>query len=151
MGGYTTLRRFWHPRDTVHSQLVCISSQSIAARGLMVIYRVDRLVKLVGTSHRRTLRRLPYGRNDPCLRFHFQSQLHSSKLARLATHSVDLAHTWLCQQHAYEVDREFQLCWIHIQHHCAVYCSHPHPVCDQPRVAGSSSLYPCERCVVQLL
>ena len=108
-------------------------------------YRVDRLVELAGTSHRRTLCRLPFGGNDPCLRVHHQSDLHSSKLAGLATHDVDPAHTRMYQQHAYKVDSQFQFCRIDIQHHCAVYRSYPDPGGDQPTVTGPSSLYPCER------
>lgn len=67
-------------------------------------YRVDWLVELDGTSHWRTVCRLPFGGNDSCLRVHHQSNLHPSKLAGLATHDVDLAHTWMYQQHAHEVD-----------------------------------------------
>ena len=117
----------------------------------MVKYRVDRLVELAGTSHRRTLCRLPLGGNDPCLRLRLQSQLHSSKVAGLATYNVDLAHTCMYKQHADEVDRKFQFGWIDIQYHCAVHCSYPHSRCDQQRITRSSSLYPCERCVEQLL
>ena len=151
MGAYTTLRRFWRHRDTGHSQPVRMSRYIVTTRGLIVKHRVDRLVELAGTSHRRTLCRLPHGGNDPCLRFHLQSRLHSSKLAGLATHNVDFAHTCMHQQHAHEVDREFQLGWIDIQYHCPVYCSYPHPVCDQQRVTRATSLYPCERCVERLL
>ncbi len=145
------LQRFWRPRDMGHSRPVCIPRQTIAIRGLTVKYRVDRLVELAGTSHRRTLCRLPFGGNDPCLRFHLQSQLYSSELAGLAPHNVDLAHTWMYQQHAYKVDCKLQFCWIDIQHHCAVHCPDPHPGCDQQRITRPSSFYPCKCCVERLL
>ena len=63
----------------------------------MVATRVDRLVELAGTSHWRAFRRLSYGGNDPCLRIHLEPGLHSSELAGLATHDVDLAHTRMYQ------------------------------------------------------
>ena len=151
MEDYTTLRRFWRPQGTGHWQLVRVPRRIVLESGLIVECRVDRLVELAGTSHRRTICRLPFGGNDPCLRLHHQSQLYSSKLAGLATHNVDLAHTWMYKQHAYEVDRQFQFCWIDIQHHCAVYRSYPHPSFDQQRITRPSSLYSLERCVEGLL
>lgn len=63
----------------------------------MLKTRVDWLVELAGTSHWGTLCRLSDGGNDPRLRIYLQSRLRSSKLAGLATHDVDLAHTRLYQ------------------------------------------------------
>ena len=91
------LRRSWRRPDTGLSQPVCISRQLLPVRGLMVKTRVDWLVELAGTSHRRALRRLPPGGNDPCLRFHLQSWLYSSELAGLAADDIDLAYTWVYQ------------------------------------------------------
>lgn len=63
----------------------------------MMRIRVDWLVELAGTSHRRALRRLSYGRNDPCLRFRVQPGLRPPELAGLATYDIDLAYTWMYQ------------------------------------------------------
>ena len=63
----------------------------------MAKYRVDRLVKLAGTSHWRTLCRLPSGGDDPRLRFYYPSKLCSPKLARLAAHDTGIAHTRMHQ------------------------------------------------------
>lgn len=151
MEDYTTLRRFWRPRGGGHWQPVRVRRLIVLESGLILKCRVDWLVELAGTSHRRTLCRLPIGGNDPCLRLHHQSRLYSSKLAGLATHNFDHAHTCMYKQHAYEMDRQFQFCWIDVQHHCAVHRPYTHPGCDQQRIPRPSSLYPFERCVERLL
>lgn len=145
------LPRFWLHRDTGLSQPVCETRQCGSIQELMKFGRVDRLVQLAGASYRRALCRLSYGGNDPCMRVHFQSGIRSSKLAGLATHNVDSAHTWMYQQHAHEVDRQFQFYWIDLQYRCAMYSSYPHPRGDKQRVTRSPSLYPCKCCVEQLL
>ena len=74
-----------------------VSQDNKFPQDLMAKYRVDWLVKLAGTGHWRTLRRLPSGGDDPCLRFHYPSKLCSAKLARLAAHDTGVAHTWMYQ------------------------------------------------------
>lgn len=147
------LQRFWHRLAGDQSLHVCnpIYRPRREDWELKTYYRADWLVKLDGSSDRRTVCRLCLERNDTSWCFHQRALVHSPELPNLSPDDLDHAHSRVHQQHAYQVDRQFQLCRINIQYHFVVYCAYPHTGGDEQGGTRAPSIHQGKHRLGQLL
>lgn len=88
------------------------------------------MVELAGSNHGRSVGRLRHGFYDPRCRFHHESHLRSAKLSGLPFDRVHHGDPVFHQQHADQMDRQFQFGGVDVQYHCLIHCSY-HDSCGK--------------------
>lgn len=74
------------------------------------------MVELARSSHGCSIGRLRYGLDDACGRFDPEPSIRTAKLPSLPPDGLDNAYPILHQQHADQVDRQYQLLRVDVQH-----------------------------------
>ncbi len=83
------------------------------------------MVELARSSHGCSLGRLRHGFYDACGRFDPEPSIRTAELSSFPADGLYNARPILHQQHADQVDRQFQLLWIDFQYH-RLDCGHHH-------------------------
>lgn len=109
------------------------------------------MVELARTSHWRSFRRLWYGSHDTSRSLNWKPGIRPRELPNIPPHRIYSVHSRMHQQHADQMDCEFQLCWIQFEHRWFDRCDYTHSSSDQSRRSRLTEIYSFKRCVGKFL